>query len=74
MTLPFPPRRSHLTAFWLGLHVAAFAVAGLLGLGLGAPRAALAVALLLTGSRLETDRGHGLRGAVAPLQSSPMVR
>ncbi len=32
------------------------------------------LALLLTGSRLETDRGDVLRGAVAPLQSSPMVR
>jgi hypothetical protein len=63
MTLPFPPRRSHLTAFWLGLHVAAFAVAGLLALGLGAPRAALAVALLLTGT---LALGLGRRDSVLP--------
>ena len=50
MTLPFPPRRSHLTAFWLGLHAAAFVAAGLLGLGLGTPRVAVVVALLLTGT------------------------
>ena len=50
MTLPFPPRRSHLTAFWLGLHAAAFVAAGLLGLGLGIPGAALGIAVLLAGT------------------------
>lgn len=35
MTLPFPPRRSHLTGFWLALNLAALIGAILVGLWLG---------------------------------------
>jgi hypothetical protein len=47
MTLPFPPRRAHLTAFWLGLNLPILPLAALVPVGGGgATRALLAVALL----------------------------
>lgn len=46
-TLPFPPRRSHLRAFWLGLHGPAFAAGALLALNSGTQRAGIALAIVL---------------------------
>jgi hypothetical protein len=50
LTLPFPPRRSHLTAFWLGLNAMAAVVLFLLALALGTRAAVVVVPVLVATS------------------------
>lgn len=61
-TLPFPPRRSHLRAFWLGLHGVALAASALVALGLGMGRAGVALAVFFA-----VTLAAGLRWSEGPL-------